>query len=326
MSNAWFLRRNGAKEGPISATRLAEMAHDGQLRPDDYVRSTAMSKWVTAERVKGLDFRVPVHAAAPVPISRVVETTELQDGQSVILLSDGTWRYGSVPVLSTVVSGEGNFLSLGASDSSVCRANGTDSGLLPGPAATYRFDASHAAESVSSARQGHHFRHARWGMSERQVRDTERDEPELISPDVIAYAREIAGLPCDAFFVFTSNQLVRGKYFFTTRSLDDQQYIADFQAVKALLVEKYGDASRRDDSEDDTHWEDRLDRVEPEGWGAAIRAGQLSLLAEWLLPETRLTLSLRSEDHQIHFAIDYISRELEALELQHRHQRHLSGL
>lgn len=50
----WFIRRDGAEEGPLSANEVKTLASTGGLSRSDEVRRTDRSEWVIAGRVRGL--------------------------------------------------------------------------------------------------------------------------------------------------------------------------------------------------------------------------------------------------------------------------------
>jgi hypothetical protein len=56
----WYYSNGGQQEGPVSTSRLRELAASGQLQPSDLVWSEGMANWAAANTVKGL---VPAVAA-----------------------------------------------------------------------------------------------------------------------------------------------------------------------------------------------------------------------------------------------------------------------
>jgi hypothetical protein len=50
----WFYVQRGETYGPVSSTDLRAAAHLGFLGPDDMVRRSDRSNWVTARSVHGL--------------------------------------------------------------------------------------------------------------------------------------------------------------------------------------------------------------------------------------------------------------------------------
>jgi len=52
--STWFYVQRGETYGPVSSTDLRAAAHLGFLRPDDMVRRSGRTDWVTARSVCGL--------------------------------------------------------------------------------------------------------------------------------------------------------------------------------------------------------------------------------------------------------------------------------
>ena len=53
--SAWYYQLLGEEFGPVSASTLAELLHDGTLSPGDPVRSTDSDSWITADQVQALN-------------------------------------------------------------------------------------------------------------------------------------------------------------------------------------------------------------------------------------------------------------------------------
>lgn len=64
MSQAWFIRRESAEQGPHSSAELKRFARDGSLLPTDDLRRDDRTDWVKAGAVRGL-FAAPTPPAAP---------------------------------------------------------------------------------------------------------------------------------------------------------------------------------------------------------------------------------------------------------------------
>lgn len=54
MSDQWFLKTFGQELGPVSFATLIELAHKGQLSPDDGVRRGVTGPWLKANAIAGL--------------------------------------------------------------------------------------------------------------------------------------------------------------------------------------------------------------------------------------------------------------------------------
>lgn len=290
MAFSWFVQRNGNEEGPLPTARIAEMARDGSVLPHDYVRRSDMEKWVPAGKVKGLQFRSATSTVAlPAPEAQIIDRIRTSDGREIELLSNETWRCRT-------------------EESSVVQAMSQ-----PHPA------------NVSTFR-GFQFRKTRWGMSEREVRDSETSDPAFESTDALGFQSIVAGLSCETFYIFIDNQLVRGKYVFNERHSNNNHYISDYVTLKELLTEKYGLPLSRDNRQRDQIWLNDLYQDDSDDWGTAVAAGHLVYLTEWQQEETKIGLILRGDNYDISLAIEYASKEHEGLEEQSRQQKHLEDL
>lgn len=55
MAQQWFIqRRSGVKDGPFSSRELKNLAHRGELSPEDLVWNEELENWVPAVRIRGL--------------------------------------------------------------------------------------------------------------------------------------------------------------------------------------------------------------------------------------------------------------------------------
>jgi RsiW-degrading membrane proteinase PrsW (M82 family) len=56
MQRTWYCLLNGCEIGPLSSHGLCQLAANGQLQPNDLVRSAAKPDWHPARQLKGLEF------------------------------------------------------------------------------------------------------------------------------------------------------------------------------------------------------------------------------------------------------------------------------
>jgi hypothetical protein len=294
MSYSWFLQRNGEEEGPLSSARIAEMARDGILRPDEYVRRSDMEKWVPAGKVKGLAFRAAGGSAVSAqPVGQTLDEVQTSDGRRVVLLSDGTWKYKTL--------------------------------ALPAPSNVAQ-PAPSAGRPATPIPTGPHFRRASWGMSELEVRDSEDQEPIRERPNVLVFAGRVAGLPCDFIYIFVADQLVRTKYIFTVEHSYDNDFIQDYDSLKTLLKEKYGLPVSRNGKQSEQLWTNDLYQDDPEDWGMAISMGHLMYCSNWSTPDTDIFLMLTGDNYEIELLIEYTSKSHAEMEDETTQQRHLEDL
>ena len=68
MPPQWFCNLAGSEIGPLTPSQVKQLAAEGRLRKDDFVRKGTEGSWVRAEQVKGL-FDTPPVAPSPVQSS-----------------------------------------------------------------------------------------------------------------------------------------------------------------------------------------------------------------------------------------------------------------
>lgn len=67
MSQEWYLSKDGEKYGPVSSSKLKEMARKGRITRDDLVWHSGLEDWVRAGRLKGLFTKPPPSPPPPLP-------------------------------------------------------------------------------------------------------------------------------------------------------------------------------------------------------------------------------------------------------------------
>jgi hypothetical protein len=177
-----------------------------------------------------------------------------------------------------------------------------------------------------------HFRQARWGMSEAEVRSAEGKTPSGVSQGesgmILRYdAVSAAGLAAHAVYIFASGKLVRAKYVFDKEHTELNDFIADFRAVEPVLREWHGKPTN-----ERAIWEDDSTQLEPKSYldqdratpssilpsdplvGLAVALGHLRLFTQWQDASTKITHALTGEDSRIVHQIEYKSVELGGLE------------
>lgn len=71
MSAEWYYRTStGQEEGPMTAARLKQLAHLGEIGPETEIKKGAEGRWITANKVKGL-----LDTAPPKPITTKTAST-----------------------------------------------------------------------------------------------------------------------------------------------------------------------------------------------------------------------------------------------------------
>jgi hypothetical protein len=157
------------------------------------------------------------------------------------------------------------------------------------------------------------IRSARWGMTPKQVKASEKSKPKHESTEgfrtFLLYSDTLRGLDATVGFVFVKNQLVRVKYLISEKHMNQTDYVTDYHTLMEALSEKYGAPSK-----DETLWKNDLYRDDFSEWGMAVAVGHLVKYAQWHAPRTEITLILKGDNFDITLAIEYSSVELHSLE------------
>jgi hypothetical protein len=132
------------------------------------------------------------------------------------------------------------------------------------------------------------FRQATWGMTLADIVKLEGQEPKAKSKstgglDMFSYLGKLGNLDCTYVYFFAEGKLVGGRYVFLARHSREDEYVSDYELVKASLIEKYGQPK-----EDEPDLRNNRYRNELSKWGLA----DLKYEATWTLGDTEIILEL----------------------------------
>jgi hypothetical protein len=153
------------------------------------------------------------------------------------------------------------------------------------------------------------FRAAKWGMSREQVMKTEAREAHSNSGNVLMYEDKIAGLDVTVGYVFAGDVLVRGVYLATEEHSNKNLFLDDFAILVEAITQKYGKPA-----EEKTYWSNRLFVDDPEQYGMAISVGHLTKYTEWDLPDSKILVGIRGDNHDITLKAEYSSKQHAGME------------
>jgi hypothetical protein len=153
------------------------------------------------------------------------------------------------------------------------------------------------------------FRKVSWGCSKEDVKSTEDKEIFYETDDAIFYKGTISGLNCTIIYIFANNMLVRGRYYYDEAHSNKNSYIDDYQLIKKLLIEKYGNPN-----EEEQIWKNDLYKDDYSGWGMAISLGHMYYYANWKINQTNISDQLYGDNYEVKHIIDYTSIEFGELE------------
>jgi len=148
------------------------------------------------------------------------------------------------------------------------------------------------------------FRKAKWGMSMKEVRESEDSDPVLESDNTLDYSTFILGLQTQIGYTFYNDELIRGGFFFLTKLDNNNKYVDKYLKIKEELIKVNGEPVI------DTELpKDPYKTIAPEDKGDAVCNGDLLYAAQWNLPNTDIQLTLRGENSECKITVLYQSDE-----------------
>ena len=160
----------------------------------------------------------------------------------------------------------------------------------------------------------HHFRHARWGMSQAQVKASEKPLSPIsedTKPDsrlVVQYAAKVAGLDVLIDYDFMNDKLVQAKYRFQETHANKNRYLDDYTVVTDALTEKY---SKPDNTV--RLWLNKEFKKSHRNWGHAVQVGHLTMADQWETPDTSISALLKGVNNRIELLVMYKSKTFAGL-------------
>ncbi len=158
------------------------------------------------------------------------------------------------------------------------------------------------------------FRHGNWGMSIPEVKTKETAEFSweldapilLVGEHRLGYQTQVNGVDAFLTYGFENDRLRSAKYLFETEDLEnDAQPILDYKTVKAWIVKTYGPPLS-----EDKLWVNELYRYAPELWGRALMRGHLTIVDEWDVDGTTITLLLNGGDEEVGLMAEFMTKDL----------------
>ncbi len=149
------------------------------------------------------------------------------------------------------------------------------------------------------------FRQTRWGMSQEEVKSSEKDSPRDERPEVIVYLGEYEEMEALIGYVFEKGKLVNGGYAFLDRPLDLDNYIRDYENLKKSLVSQYGKPYV-----DESVWNPgEKPEEDPKKFAEAVCSGRLRYMTVWETDTTLIKLTLERRRDHCQIALQFESLE-----------------
>lgn len=182
------------------------------------------------------------------------------------------------------------------------------------------FDIHSKDVKESSSEKEFDFRKSYWGMTMEAVIKTEDGDPIEQHEDMIVYRDNLFGIEVVVLYEFLDDKLFRCGYLTHEQRANENDHLYDYQILKDSLIEKYGDPVIGKGLTDMT-WHNDSYKNKPYRHGYAIRIGHLSRSAEWLLENTRITISICNDNHRIDVCIMYANTHLESMWLSQQKKK-----
>lgn len=151
------------------------------------------------------------------------------------------------------------------------------------------------------------FRNVKWGMSKEEVKEHEESDLTLDRESGLAYQNlRVARFDTVLTYHFNvNNELFSAGYYLIHEHSNKNDFIDDFEYLKNLLIDKYGEPK-----EDEIIWKDDLYKDDPSDWGMAIFAGDLIYRTLWENEDLIVELQLKGDNYKKEFTIAYKSKNI----------------
>jgi len=144
---------------------------------------------------------------------------------------------------------------------------------------------------------------AQWGMSIEQVLELEgkpavRENSNGI--EIIGYQKRVIDKDCLVGYLFADNKLFKTQYNFSENHFDKLMYLDDYEKVKSLVVQRYGEPEG-----EAVDWKDPQFKNDSNNWGTAISLGHVEYSSRWQTSESEIVLSLFKVQKDVILRIEY---------------------
>ncbi len=150
----------------------------------------------------------------------------------------------------------------------------------------------------------HDFRELDWGMTINEVKQAETLQLKSQIGSQLRYTKSLNGINCSLIYYFTQGRLSKAVYSSKESYLDYNDYIKDYQALKNILVKKYGQPLN-----DDQNWTDPKNKEQSKDNGTAVSNGQLQYAANWSNDRTRIEILLKGVNKKCDLSISYTAKD-----------------
>ena len=166
------------------------------------------------------------------------------------------------------------------------------------------------ANSASYAQQ-FDFRNTRWGISQDDIRLSEKTKPvcdNCRKEGQIIYETSVMAKKMALLYDTIEDKLVSAGYILIENYTNENKYIETFEGFKKQLTSKYGKPTT-----DKIVWRSDSNKYVPNQYGMAVSIGDLEYKAKWETDRTEINMILNGNDYRITCGIMYYSREFNYL-------------
>jgi len=146
------------------------------------------------------------------------------------------------------------------------------------------------------------FRNSLWGMTKGEVKLSEKVYPLSESETHITYKDTVMCLEAIVGFHFVDNSLIEAGYAFHEASLDRDLYIWEYERVKLVLTQMYGEPMI--DKNISNRCEKEVSAVE-----SFSEENSHMFIAEWLNSRSIIRLVLVSDKSSLEFGVLHLRKE-----------------
>lgn len=142
------------------------------------------------------------------------------------------------------------------------------------------------------------FRNTNWGISRKEVIQSEEANPAMENKDSLAFTDiKLGEKDVTAFYAFDNDELIRGSYTIDETHINPLKYLDDYNELKELYIEKYGEPLSDDQIWNDKTFSDDL--------GYSLMFGYVSYMTMWTTETTSICFYLGGDTGDINFYIYY---------------------
>jgi hypothetical protein len=164
-------------------------------------------------------------------------------------------------------------------------------------------------QSVIVWGENYNFRYTRWGMTQKEVIDSEKKlDPVEKTENLIKYKTQILGKNVELLYLFSHNKLIGSSYKLEDNYLNSQHFISTYKKFREALTRKYGQPN-----EDTMSWLNDTYKIDRKKWGLALSLGHTKYVSLWDTQKTNIKSSLREANNYVLCSIEYRSADFSYL-------------